>query len=282
MTDLDGAGEGCGCQHAPYPDRNEIELALAAGVSDIGNRRRHNEDAIGLCQVTDVRGVPVMLAVVCDGVSTTESSRDAAEAAVDAAIAMLAKNVADGADHPTATREAAEAAAAAAAGLGTPQNAGRAPSCTYVSAVVAPGEVTVGWVGDSRAYWLAPDGSGVRLTEDDSWAAHMVAKGLLPAAEAYSDPRAHAILGWLGADARNVTAHVTTYEPTGPGVVVVCTDGLWNYLPEPEQLAPVALAQENGSALGAARALVQRALAAGGHDNITVAVVPCLPPGTAE
>jgi serine/threonine protein phosphatase PrpC len=59
--------------------------------------------------------------------------------------------------------------------------------------------------------------------------------------------------------------------------VLVCTDGLWNYLPEPEQLAPVALAEANGSALGAARALVQHALDAGGHDNITVAVVPCVP-----
>ena len=36
--------------------------------------------------------------------------------------------------------------------------------------VAAAGTITVGWVGDSRAYWLGRDGDARRLTEDDSWA----------------------------------------------------------------------------------------------------------------
>ncbi|MCZ9339475.1 serine/threonine-protein phosphatase, partial [Streptomyces sp. TRM76130] len=66
-----------------------------------------------------------------------------------------------------------------------------------------------------------------RLTEDDSWAAQMVAAGLMTEAEAYADERAHAITGWLGADAYELEPHTASYKPDRPGVVVVCTDGLW-------------------------------------------------------
>ncbi len=67
-----------------------------------------------------------------------------------------------------------------------------------------------------------------RLTEDDSWATWMVSTGL-PPEEVYADSSAHTITAWLGADPDELDPDTTTFEPDGPGVVVVCTDGLWNY-----------------------------------------------------
>jgi serine/threonine protein phosphatase PrpC len=152
------------------------------------------------------------------------------------------------------------------------------PACTIVSAVATEGEVTIGWVGDSRAYWFPDERSGSeRLTLDDSWAARMVEAGLMPEAEAYADPRAHAITGWLGADAVEVEPHTVAFKPDAPGVVLVCTDGLWNYEESAAALAAVVPADARTRPLEAAQELVRFACARGGHDNITVAVLPCTP-----
>jgi len=130
-----------------------------------------------------------------------------------------------------------------------------APSCTYVSAVIKPDEVTIGWVGDSRAYWIGAT-EALLLTVDAA--------------------RGHALTAWLGADAGEVVPHVTTYCPAEPGVVVLCSDGLWNYLGSAEDLADLTrpLAAEP---MSAAAELVRLAIGMGGHDNVTV-VVASLPP----
>jgi serine/threonine protein phosphatase PrpC len=133
--------------------------------------------------------------------------------------------------------------------------------------------VTVCWLGDSRAYWLAETGSQ-RLTTDDSLAQEMVASGLLDEAEAMSTPQAHVITRWLGADIAEPRPHIARFSPPGPGVVLVCTDGLWNYLPEAGYLAGRALPAATTDPLGAASELVEFALTCGGMDNITVVLVP--------
>ncbi len=50
-------------------------------------------------------------------------------------------------------------------------------------------------------------------------------------------PRAHAITGWLGADAYELEPHTAAFKPDRPGVVVVCTDGLWNYAESADEMA---------------------------------------------
>lgn len=60
---------------------------------------------------------------------------------------------------------------------------------------------------------------------------------------------------------------------TGPGHVVLCTDGLWNYFPSaPEIAVLVRSAGEGAGAAAIARVLVNHALAKGGGDNVSVAV----------
>jgi serine/threonine protein phosphatase PrpC len=68
-----------------------------------------------------------------------------------------------------------------------------------------------------------------------------------------------------------------------PGLVVVCSDGLWNYLPAAEDLAAAVTDGDEydtglSRPLAVARHLVQVALDAGGADNVTVAVVTAGPP----
>ncbi len=142
--------------------------------------------------------------------------------------------------------------------------------------VTAGGLLVVGWIGDSRVYWVPADREGpvARLTEDDSWAAQMVAAGLMSEAEAYADSRAHAITGWLGADAYELDPHTASFKPDRPGVAVVCSDGLWNYAESAEEMAAALPADALTRPLHSAQVLVGHALDGGGHDNVTVAVVP--------
>ncbi|MEU5991986.1 protein phosphatase 2C domain-containing protein [Spirillospora sp. NPDC047418] len=267
---VDGFCERCGLRQPDGPGQGEVDLGPAgAAVSDRGLRRKRNEDAVAIARLP--QGA---CAVVCDGVATAPGSREAARRAADAALAVLTGRVSVGMDPQGATRAAAERAAEVVAGLARGPDA--APACTFASAIADPAGVTVGWVGDSRAYWLSEAGSRL-LTRDDSWAATMVEQGAMSAAQAWADRRAHMITAWLGADAGPVEPHVAAFRPTVPGLVVVCSDGLWNDLPEAADLAAVALGGAGGP-LGAARRLLRAALEAGGRDNVTAAVIPCPPP----
>ncbi|MFJ2033520.1 PP2C family serine/threonine-protein phosphatase [Streptosporangium sp. NPDC087985] len=248
----DGYCENCGMLQPSGRDHVEIELEVAAGVSDRGLRHSRNEDAMALTAAGTVA-----VGVVCDGVSTSLRPEEASQAAVDTAVAALAKQLEEGADPETATREAVRLAAEAVSALAEPGE--DAPACTYVSAVADGRQVTVGWVGDSRAYWLGS--ASEVLTGDDA------------------TPGTHMLTAWLGADAGEVVPHIRTFTPDGPGVVLLCSDGLWNYYPEPAALAAVAL---NATPRAAAQQLVRLALKAGGHDNITVLVIPFGPGDQAE
>lgn len=272
-------------------DRVEVDVGVAAGISDRGRRHHRNEDALALRGLRLSLGAghgpaqrSAAVAVVCDGVSSAarpdEASEIAAEVAAEALVAALRAD-----DAPAAaTRDAIYAAGRAVAELAYSDGANSywaehgAPACTVVSAVVTGGAVTVGWVGDSRAYWIprtrAESAPPIKLTEDDSWLAQVLAAGTLTLAQAAADPRAHAITAWLGEDADLVEPRVVTIEPEGPGVVVICTDGLWNYLDDVDQLAAALPKEALDAPLNAARRLVDIALHCGGRDNITVAVLP--------
>ncbi len=136
--------------------------------------------------------------------------------------------------------------------------------------------MTLCWLGDSRAYWLSdsPGSDAKRLTTDDSLAGEMVAAGLISEEDALTLPQAHVVTGWVGADGGHAAPHVATFEPPGPGALLLCSDGLWNYQPEAAKLAELALPKALTDPLGAAQALVKFAIDAGGVDNVTVVLAP--------
>jgi len=260
-------------------DRHEIRAGRSIAITDRGVRHRRNEDAVALrtLKPTSQDATEATLCVVCDGVSSTSRAHEASTVAAEVGIAALAVALEDGTDPTDATRQAFHRAAAAVAHLADPTPAtSDVPSCTYISVVVMGGTVTVGWVGDSRAYWL-PDADrhrAIMLTEDDSWLTAVLAAGDLDPLQAAADHRAHAITGWLGGNSPNPHPHCTTVCPGEPGVVLVCTDGLWRYMASPLEMSAAVPASPTEDALVVAQELVRQALRAGGRDNTTVALLP--------
>ncbi|GAA3307375.1 hypothetical protein [Nonomuraea dietziae] len=75
------------------------------------------------------------------------------------------------------------------------------------------------------------------------------------------------LTAWLGADARDTGCRALGFVPDSPGLLMVCTDGLWGYLDEPVTFRAAV-------PLEGTRALVDHALASGGRDNVTVVLIP--------
>ncbi|MER5749877.1 PP2C family serine/threonine-protein phosphatase [Streptomyces sp. NPDC002088] len=282
-VDGDGYCEVCGHAQPRERDHMEQQAGPIAAVSDRGLRHHRNEDAFAVCESALPDGSPALVAIVCDGVSSATRPDDASLAASRAANESLLTALPRGTHPQQAMHDAIVAASHAVNALAREPETARehaphqnAPACTLVGAVVTTGLLVVGWVGDSRVYWVPADRGSppARLTEDDSWAAQMVAAGLMSEAEAYADERAHAITGWLGADAYELEAHTASFKPDRPGVVVVCTDGLWNYAEAAEEMAEALPLDAVVRPLHSARVLVGHALDGGGHDNVTVAVLP--------
>ncbi|MFC8245797.1 PP2C family serine/threonine-protein phosphatase [Streptomyces chartreusis] len=282
-VDHDGYCENCGHAQPRERDHMEQDAGPVAAVSDRGLRHHRNEDAFAVCCTALPDGRPAVVAIVCDGVSSATRPDDASMAASRAASESLLGALPRGTHPQQAMHDAIVAASNAVNALAAEPATAReqaphqnAPACTFVGSVVTPELLIVGWVGDSRAYWVPVDRSTppARLTEDDSWAAQMVAAGLMNEAEAYADERAHAITGWLGADAYELEPHTASFKPDRPGVVVVCTDGLWNYAEAAGDMADVVPLDAAARPLHSAQVLVGHALDGGGHDNVTVAVLP--------
>lgn len=250
--------------------RVEVDLAVAAAVSEQGRSHSRNEDAFHIERV----GADGVVAVVCDGISTAASGDAAARAAAGAAAEVLVAALRSGDDLEAATGAAVFAARAAVQQVPATTRAALAlPSCTLVSAACRNGMLVVGWVGDSRAYWLGAE-EARQLTVDDSWAAEQVAEGLLSAEEAFADRRAHAITRWVGADSPVEAAQVTTLAPSQAGRLVLCTDGLWNAAPAPGALATLVEGLDaRGTPASVAHHLADAALTAGTRDDVTVAVI---------
>jgi serine/threonine protein phosphatase PrpC len=268
-------------------DHMEQDLGQVAGVSDRGLRHSRNEDAMHFA-VADTDEGPVAVAIVSDGVSSAPRPDEASWMAVNTGITLLAEGAQRGEDPAEVSRSAVKAAGQALNELAGPDGA---PAATYLSAIVSKRQVTVCWVGDSRAYWLpanAPVAAGPndtiditggsrRVTRDDSLAEEIVAAGLASMDEAMASPQAHVITRWLGADLPDPEAHVEAFTPSGPGVLLLCSDGLWNYRPEAAELAAMSMPGALTRPLDAAADLAKFALDSGGLDNVTVVIIPFPP-----
>jgi serine/threonine protein phosphatase PrpC len=139
--------------------------------------------------------------------------------------------------------------------------------------VVQGDTLVAGTLGDSRAYWVSADGA-TQLGRDDSVAADLVASGRVSAKEAVAGPGGHAITKWLGVDAVDTAPRLTTVQLPGPGLVLACSDGLWNYVPDVDDLFDLVGPPGEESAMDLALRLVEFAELSGGADNVTVAVGP--------
>ncbi|MGW2105878.1 PP2C family protein-serine/threonine phosphatase [Streptomyces sp. NPDC001948] len=249
----DGHCWDCGAAQPSFRSRVEISTGSgAAGVSDRGRHRGVNADAMALATVGGWT-----VAVVCDGVSMSPRSERAARVAAEVGLNVLVARLREGVLPESALGDAAVCAGRAVAGLAASVDA--APACTFVAGIAGPEGVWSVWVGDSRAYWLPDEGPGMALTEDDTG-------------------EYEALSAWLGADAGDPAPRVRSYRPSVSGRLLLCTDGLWRYLPGAAALRGVLdRCPAGGGVAEEARSLVGYALEAGGHDNVTVVLVPVGP-----
>ena len=261
-----------------------------AGVCDPGLRRPHNEDALAFATGT-TNGERWSVMVVCDGVSSSSNAGEAATLAAKTACDALSHfaRTGDVAVEPGsgAVAQAIRAAHVAVCAQPTELPADDPPGTTIVVGLVWRARLTVGWVGDSRAYWVSETGAEL-LTADHSWANEAVARGELSEAEAMKAPLAHALTRCLGplevvdpdepaaAGAPRiveVTPDVRARDLPGPGWVILCSDGFWNYFSSAKDVAALVRAGSGASTPARiARRLVNHALARGGQDNTTTLV----------
>jgi len=294
-TFLDGYCENCGAPGRRVRDHwEERPASWVAAVSDLGRRHHRNEDGMSISARPEP-GSRALL-VVCDGVSSAVDSDIASLAAARAAREVLDRprpDVPSVAGRISAWNERLALAGEEAnnqaieAGRNPSGRAGERqdspPSCTFAAAVVDAGVIVVGWVGDSRVYWVPDSGVAEQMTQDDSWATEQIRLGV-PREEAENGPRAHAITRWLGVDSPDTVPTRDSRVPDRPGWLLVCSDGLWNYCSRADDLAQLVrrLAEQAGGDPGRlANLLVDWANEQGGQDNITVAlarIAPIPPP----
>ena len=248
-----------------------------ACASHIGLRHETNQDAAALG--IDGSGHHIVL-VVADGVSSTEGAEECARVASHTARDYLAATMDQGLpinDDDTVTlfertfQKAHEAVVSGSGPIG---------ACTLAVAVATHDRIVVGNIGDTRTYWFPDDGDPIRLSIDDSMAQAQMDLGL-SREEAERGIGAHAITKWIGASATDVAPRVMAYQPQQSGWLLVCSDGLWNHVPDAGDFArlmadPVSKAHTDdhghASPAGVADGLIAYANNCGGHDNITVAL----------
>ena len=248
-----------------------------ACASHIGLRHETNQDAAALG--IDGSGHHIVL-VVADGVSSTEGAEECARVASHTARDYLTATMDQGLpinDDDTVTlfertfQKTHEAVVSGSGPIG---------ACTLAAAVATHDRIVVGNIGDTRTYWFPDDGDPIRLSIDDSMAQAQMDLGL-SREEAERGIGAHAITKWIGASATDVAPRVMAYQPQQSGWLLVCSDGLWNHVPDAGDLARLmadlvskAHTDDHGHAspAGVANGLIAHANNCGGHDNITVAL----------
>jgi serine/threonine protein phosphatase PrpC len=226
-------------------------LGRSTGLSHPGRRRRRNEDA-WVCH-------PPLFAVA-DGMGGARGGEIASRVAATA----LGESVdGSGASRVVAliqeaNRQVYERARedSDASGMGT----------TITVALFEDGIVSIGHVGDSRAY-LIRDRKVDQLTEDHSLVAELVRSGRLSPEEAETHPQRSVITRALGTDP-DVDVDTFSVEAKPGDLFLICSDGLTSMVDDATILDVVERRRDDLDAV--AKELVAAANRSGGEDNITV------------
>jgi PPM family protein phosphatase len=252
-----------------------MRIGGAFAETDVGRKRRHNEDSY-------VSSPPVF--VVADGMGGAQAGEVASALAAGTVNEIDHDPGQDGLEQVVSLIKAANlrvhqraAADASASGMGT----------TMTVAMLQPdGKVAIGHVGDSRAYRLR-NGRLEQLTDDHSLVAELVRRGELSPEEAAVHPQRSVITRALGTEP-DVDVDAFTVDTQDGDVFLLCSDGL-STMVDPDTIAGI-LARNRGHLEAATRALIKAANDRGGDDNITAILfvvadadaepvtVPLLPP----
>lgn len=128
-------------------------------------------------------------------------------------------------------------------------------------------ESYIAHVGDSRAY-LFRDGALRQVTSDHSYVAEMVRKGAITSEDAKTHPMRNVITRAIGTEP-GIDVDIITEKRQPGDRWLICSDGLHGALTQ-EKIAEI---MSSGDIASCASRLMHEALAAGGRDNITMALL---------
>ena len=231
-----------------------MRIGRTAAVTDTGRRRLRNEDAY-VCR-------PPLFAVA-DGMGGARAGEVAARLA--AAALEEAGTSTQGEEGVATLIEEANRRIWERA-ITDPATSGMGTTVTAALVDEVSGQVTIGHVGDSRAY-LFRNASLEQLTTDHSLVAELVESGVLTPEEAERHPQRSAITRALGTEP-SVRVETFTVGGNVGDLFLLCSDGLSAMLGDQDVAA--AIERAGGEPSAAAATLIAAANAQGGEDNITV------------
>ncbi len=142
---------------------------------------------------------------------------------------------------------------------------------TIVIAWILNNLAHVAWLGDSRAYCVIKGKGIARLTKDHSYVQSLVDAGKITDEQAMTHPDSNIINRSLGDTSQKAKPDVTTIELTEGEVILLCSDGLCGVC---QDAVIGGIVEDHISDLKTCREeLISAALAAGGSDNITIAMI---------
>jgi PPM family protein phosphatase len=254
--------------------KNGVQLTktlVAAGLTDVGQRRQKNEDSYLLRPEQGIL-------IVADGIGGLPAGEVASQLGCETAFASLMKQP----SSEELTERMARAVTSANQAIWNqsqahPASAGMGTTVTSLLVDSESGRLGIGHVGDSRAYRFR-DGELERLTTDHTLVQDLLDAGALRPSEAHRHPLGNVLNRAVGTEPR-VTPQVIT-EPVLPGdLFLLCTDGLLAVLSEEdiadtvrEELGPTG-ALESQALQAIAERLVRQANEGGAPDNVTVGML---------
>ncbi len=137
---------------------------------------------------------------------------------------------------------------------------------TIVAAYSFGLEAYVGNIGDSRAY-IFRNHELLRLTRDHTLAEQLIERGMMDADDPEVDQFSHVLVNCLGGSSDGAVAEIHHLSLQNGDVLLLCSDGLTDMV-EDREIA--AMLDDRQSLDQAADGLIELALEAGGHDNVTV------------
>lgn len=251
------------------------QFIVGCGQS-VGMQRDHNEDTLFAISsvIADGNGEkPFCLAIVADGMGGHRNGEIASSVSARAAAKVILNKVfghfLDIQENPMsesiqeiiedAVSEAQKTVVRYAPGGGT----------TLTIALILGEQVTVGHVGDSRAYFVYPDGRLHKITKDHSLVQRMVDLEEITEAEAFVHPQKNVLLKAVG-QPEPYRPDIQTLKIPHGGKLFLCSDGLWSVVSELEIFRIFASSNEP---IIICNKLVEAANEAGGPDNISVILV---------
>lgn len=266
-------------QSVTRPALNLVPPQLLVGTAQsVGMQRDHNEDtlfAMSTILADGINDLPFGIFIVADGMGGYQNGELASGAAARTLSEHLVnkfylpflsgKN--DSGDSifeimESGVQEAQRAVLRSAPGGGT----------TLTAALLIGEQVTFGHVGDSRAYFIYPDGRIQAATQDHSLVRRLQDLGQIDEKEALTHPQRNVLYRALGQN-EPFRPDINTHTFPRPGFMLLCSDGLWGTIPDDEIYRIVHQAPNPAIAC---HQLIEAANNAGGPDNITAVLVQYL------